>query len=223
MSPSTEQPAAPRRKGLTRQQVVTAAVAMADAQGLPGLSMRRLARELGVEAMSLYHHVADKEALLDAMVDLVFAEIDVPEGDWRRSMRQRAIAARAALRRHPWALGLLESRSQPGPATLRHHDAVIGVLRRAGFTIAQAASAFSLLDSYVYGFVLQETALPFGDDAVELRALGDAILAEVPATEYPYFVEMIVDHALQPGYAYAQEFDVGLDLILDGLERGLQG
>jgi AcrR family transcriptional regulator len=208
---------------VTRERLVTTAVAIADADGIQHLSMRKLAQELGVEAMSLYHHVANKEALLDAMVDSVFAEIEVPTRRvrWRNAMRRRAICARDAMLRHHWALGLMESRSQPGPHTLRHHDAVIGVLRRAGFTVAQAASAFSLLDSYVYGFVLQESALPFGESAEKLHAMGDAMLAQMPANEFPYFIEMISDHALRPGYSYGREFLVGLDLILAGLQREL--
>ena len=125
--------------------------------------MRKLAQELGVEAMSLYHHVANKDDILDGIVDVVFSEIDLPTNDidWRAAMRQRAISARQALRRHPWATGLMESRSTPGPATLRHHDAVLGILRNAGFSIELAAHAFSVLDSYVYGFALQESSLPF--------------------------------------------------------------
>jgi Tetracyclin repressor-like, C-terminal domain len=133
-------------------------------------------------------------------------------------MRQRAISARDALTRHPWAVGLLESRANPGPATLRHHDAVIGTLWQAGFSIALAAHAFSVIDSYVYGFALQALNLPF-DTSEELENLAAAMLRELPADQYPHLTEMIAGHALQPGYSYANEFDYGLDLILDGLER----
>ena len=155
--------AATPRLPLTRQRVLHAAVALADRDGVGSLSMRKLAQELGVEAMSLYHHVANKDDILDGIVDVVFSEIDLPTNDidWRAAMRQRAISARQALRRHPWATGLMESRSTPGPATLRHHDAVLGILRNAGFSIELAAHAFSVLDSYVYGFALQESSLPF--------------------------------------------------------------
>jgi AcrR family transcriptional regulator len=182
--------------------------------------MRKLAETLGVEAMSLYYYVADKDEILDGMVDLVFGEIDLPsrEADWKAAMRQRAISARDALTRHPWAIGVMESRANPGPATLRHHDAVIGNLRQAGFTIAQAAHAFSVIDSYVYGFALQTLNLPF-DTSEELEDLAEAMLRQMPADQYPHLTEMIVDHALQPGYSYANEFEYGLDLILDGLER----
>jgi AcrR family transcriptional regulator len=183
--------------------------------------MRRLAQELGVEAMSLYHHVAGKDAILDAIVDAVFSEIAVPSGagDWKSAMRERAISARQALLRHPWATGLMESRSTPGPATLRHHDAVLGILRGAGFSLEMAAHAFSVLDSYIYGFALQETSLPF-ETSAELEAVGTSMLDGL-AGEYPHLTEMLVDHALQAGYAYGDEYLYGLDLILDGLERAI--
>jgi AcrR family transcriptional regulator len=182
--------------------------------------MRKLAQELGVEAMSLYHHVANKDDILDGIVDVVFSEIDLPSGEagWKVAMRKRAISARDALRRHPWATGLMESRSTPGPATLRHHDAVLGVLRTAGFSIELAAHAYSLLDSYIYGFALQETSLPF-ETSEELAAVAEAILGNLSADEYPHLTEIAVEHALQPGYDYGNEFVFGLDLILDGLEK----
>jgi AcrR family transcriptional regulator len=204
---------------LDRTQVLRAAVALADAEGVAALTMRKLAETLGVEAMSLYHHVANKDGILDGMVDLVFAEIEVPaEGGWKSAMRRRARSARAALSRHAWAIGLMESRRNPGPATLRHHDAVIGCLRSDGFTIGQAAHAFSLLDSYVYGFAMQEQNLPFRT-AEELRRMADELLPQLPADQFPHMTEMILKHALKPGYAYAHEFEFGLELILDGLER----
>jgi AcrR family transcriptional regulator len=219
MTTRTEEGAEPRTP-LTRQRVVRAAVALADRDGVGSLSMRRLAQELGVEAMSLYHHVANKDDILDGIVDAVFGEIELPSGDagWRSAMRRRAISVREALRRHPWATGLMESRSRPGPATLRHHDAVLGVLRRAGFSIELAAHAFSVLDSYIYGFALQESNLPF-QNTEELAAVADTIFANLPADQYPYFTEIAVEHALQPGYDYGNEYLFGLDLILDGLER----
>ena len=170
--------------------------------------------------MSLYHHVANKDEVLDGMVDVVFSEIDLPpdSAGWNSAMRDRAKSARAALMRHPWAIGLMESRTEPGPATLRHHDAVIGCLRRAGFSIEMAAHAFSVLDSYIYGFVLQEINLPFSTTE-ETHELTKAILQQFPAGDYPHLVEMAAEHLLQPGYAYANEFDFGLDLILEGLQR----
>jgi AcrR family transcriptional regulator len=207
---------------LTKERVLRTAVLVADEGGVASLTMRRLAQRLGVEAMSLYHHVANKNEILNGMVDVVFSEIDLPpsEAGWKTCMRRRAISARDVLSRHPWAVGLMESRANPGPATLRHHDAVIGILRQAGFSVVLAAHAFSALDSYIYGFALQELNLP-GNAANELGEVTEAILEQMPAEAYPYLAEMAVEHILKPGYAYANEFEFGLDLILDGLERSL--
>jgi len=132
------------------------------AQHIGGLTIRSLAEKLGVKPMSLYHYVANKDEILDAIVDRVYGEIELPlpGSDWQAEMRRRAISARQVLRRHPWAIQLLQSRTNPGPATLRHHDAVIGALRGAGFRVRMTAHAFALIDSYVYGFALSEAALP---------------------------------------------------------------
>jgi AcrR family transcriptional regulator len=215
--PGTETRTRPR---LSRDRVLRAAIGLADAGGIESLTMRRLGEELGVEAMSLYRHVANKVDLLDGMIDGVFAEIDLPSArtDWTTAMRQRAISVRAVMSRHPWATGLMESRTTPGPATLRHHDAVIGTLRGAGFSIALAAHAFSALDSYIYGFALQEASLPF-DTAEETTELAQAILARMSPDAYPHLTEMATEHVLQPGYDYGDEFEFGLDLILDGLQQ----
>jgi len=217
---SPAQPKPVIRSPLSRGRVLRAAVAFADAKGIGSLSMRKLGEVLGVEAMSLYNHVANKSELLDGMVDLVFGEIDLPggESDWRSAMRQRAISARTVLSRHRWAIGLMESRTTPGPATLRHHDAVIGSLRGGGFSVEMAAHAFSVLDSYIYGFALQEANLPF-DTGEETAELAQAIMAQFPAGEYPHFTELTVEHVLKPGYDYGDEYAFGLDLILDGLEH----
>lgn len=182
--------------------------------------MRNVGKELGVEAMSLYHHVAGKEELLDLVVDWLFAGIELPAPDapWRPAMRSRAESARARLGAHPWAIGLIESRSSPGPALLRHHDAVLGSLRRGGFSVADAAHAFSVIDAFVYGFVLTETSLPF-DGSAGLEDVATGIVAVMPPDEYPHLTELIVEHALQPGYDYRQEFGFGLELVLDGLQR----
>jgi AcrR family transcriptional regulator len=199
---------------------LVAAVALADASGIESMTMRKLGEQLGVEAMSLYKHVANKDALLDGMIDSVFAEVYLPSGgpDWKSHMRQRAVSMRQVMARHPWAIGLMESRSAPGPATLRHHDAVIGALRTAGFSIALAAHAFSALDSYIYGFAMQEKALPF-DTAEQTAEMAQLFLAHFPADEYPYLAELTTQHVLQPGYDYGDEYAFGLDLILDGLEK----
>jgi AcrR family transcriptional regulator len=209
------------RRSLTRDRVLLGGVAFADDKGIASLSMRKLGEALGVEAMSLYHHVANKDALLDGMVDLVFGEIDLPAGgaDWKTAMRARAKSARQALRRHSWAIALMSTRTSPGPATLRHHNAVIGSLRAAGFTVEMTAHAFSALDSYIYGFALQEATLPLGDTEEETVEVAQTMLAQVPADEYPYLTEFTTEHILQPGYDYGDEFEFGLDLILDGLEK----
>jgi AcrR family transcriptional regulator len=219
MVPPTK-PAAEPRVPLSRERVLRAAVALADDSGLESLTMRKLGEVVGVEAMSLYNHVANKGDLLDGMVDLVFSVIHLPSAgvDWKTAMRQRAISAREVLSRHPWGIGLMESRSTPGPATLRHHDAVLGSLRRGGFSIEMAAHAFSALDSYIYGFALQEASLPF-ETAEETAEVAQMILEQLPADEYPYLAELTIEHVLQPGYDYGDEFEFGLDLILDGLER----
>jgi AcrR family transcriptional regulator len=200
--------------------VLRAAVDLADASGIEGLTMRKLGEAVGVEAMSLYNHVANKVDLFDGMVDLVFGEVDLPSGeaDWKTAMRERAISARQVLSRHPWATGLMSSRTSPGPATLRHHDAVLGSLREAGFSVAMAAHAFSAIDSYTYGFVLQETSLPF-DSAEQSAEVAQTIVSHFTPGQYPHLTEMAVEHVLQPGYDYGDEYEYGLDLVLDGLER----
>jgi AcrR family transcriptional regulator len=208
------------RTPLNRQRVLLAAVAFADEHGLGSLSMRKLGEALGVEAMSLYNHVANKDELLDCMIDLVFSEIRLPSGgpEWKTAMRERAISARQVLSRRRWAIALMGSRSSPGAATLRHHEAVIRCLRDAGFSIEMAAHAFSILDSYVYGFALQEASLPFRT-AEETDDVAQAILEQMPADEYPHLIELTVEHLLQPGYDHGDEYEFGLDLILDSLER----
>lgn len=214
-----------RERGtLTRDAVLRAAVELADAEGIAALSMRSLARRLGVEAMSLYHHVRDKEDILDGMVDIVFAEIHRPRvgAAWADELRRRSVSARTVLLRHRWAVGLMDSRHSPGPETLRHHDAVIGCLRAGGFSLPLTAHAFALLDAHLYGFLVQEVSLPFEGEA-DLGELAQGILGGLDAQELPHFVELAHEHALQPGYAFGDEFGFGLDLILDGLERRRSG
>jgi AcrR family transcriptional regulator len=207
------------RTPLSRERVLRAAMALADSGGIESLTMRRLGNELSVEAMSLYNHVADKNDILDGIADLVFSEIVVPSGRtcWKTEMRLRAVSARDALSRHPWASSLMLSRTTPGPATLRHHDAVIGCLRGAGFTVGMAARAFSVMDSYIYGFAQQQQNLTYST-AQESAEVAHRILRRLPADEYPHLAEMIIEHALKPGYDYAEEFEFGLGLILDGLD-----
>lgn len=211
---------------LSRERVLAAAIALADESGLESLSMRKLGQALGVEAMSLYNHVANKDEILDGIVDVVVGEIEVPPpgADWTVAARRRALSARETLARHPWATGLMESRVNPGPATLRYFDAVLGSFREAGFSVEMAAHAFSVLDAYIYGFALQELSLPF-DTAEEGAEVAEALIESLPVDDYPHLAEMIVDHAVQPGYDYANEFEFGLELILNGLEaqRGPAG
>ena len=211
-----------KRAPLGRERVLRGAVAVADAGGIGALTMRSLARELGVKPMSLYYYVAGKEEILDCIVDLVFGEIDLPSpgGDWQAQMRRRAVSARRALRRHPWAIGLMESRANPGPATLRHHDATLATLREAGFSVAMTAHAYALLDSYIYGFALQEAALPFNPETV--TEATEAIMQKF-AGEYPHLAEMAAEHVLRPGYDFGDEFEVGLTVILDALTRSIPG
>lgn len=210
----------PGRTRLSTERVLRAALAIADAGGLSRLTIRLLAEELGAKPMSVYYYVSSKDELLDLLVDVVFAEVELPdpEGEWREQMRRRAHSMRARLKQHPWAIGLLESRTSPGPATLRHHDAVLACLRHAGFTLQLTAHAYALIDSYVYGFALQEASLPFeGPESV--REVAGPIMQLMASGAYPSMVEMVTDYYLQPGYDFADEFDFGLDLILDGLER----
>ena len=208
------------RKPLSREHVLRQAVALADELGIEALSMRKLGEKLGVEAMSLYKYVANKDDLVGAMVDSVFTEIDLmtEERNWRAAMRGRAISVRAALKRHPWAVPLMHSRSEPGPSTLAHHDALIGILRDAGFSVVLTAHALSVVDAYVYGFAMQEKALPFDTEERSVEIIGQ-ILASMPADEWPHLVEFSREHVLKPGYNYGLEFEWGLDLVLDGIER----
>jgi AcrR family transcriptional regulator len=202
--------------------VLRAGLALADEGGFESLTMRKLAKQLGVEAMSLYNHVAKKEDLLDGMVDLVFGEIDPPSPDaeWKAAMRARAVSTRAALRRHRWAIGLMEGRTSHGPANLRLHDAVLGCLRGAGFSLEMTVHAYSVQDAYIYGFALQErdmsseTSEDFAAQAQRQMVEYQAVLAA-----YPHLVEVVGGFVAKAGYDYDSEFLFGLDLILDGLER----
>ncbi len=209
-----------RRLPLSRERVLRTAIKLADQGGLESLSMRKLGQELGVEAMALYYHFANKDEVLDGIVDLVFSEIDLPstDVDWKTAMRQRALSLRDVLARHRWAIGMMESRRQPGPANLRHHDAVIGNLRAAGFDMEMVAHAYSLLDGYIYGFALTKMNLPFGrgDDVAEM---AQDMLEPFPLDEFPNLVAFITEHAMQPGYDFGNEFEYGLEVILEGLER----
>jgi AcrR family transcriptional regulator len=210
------------RAPVNRDRALERALVVADAEGLEAVTMRRLARELGVEAASLYHHVKGKDEILDGLVDAVSAEIELPspaEG-WRPAIQQRAHNTRVVLLRHPWAVALMASRTTPGPATLRLLEAGIRCFREGGFSVQTAAHAISAIDSFVHGFVLQEVNLPFRDES-ELAAMTGAIMEEFPTADFPYLFELTVEHVLQPGYHYGNEFDVGLEVVLDGVATRL--
>ncbi len=208
-----------QRAPLSRDRAIAVAIRLADEGGIDSLTMRKLAKELQVEAMSLYYHVPNKDDILDGMVDSVFSQIGLPAADtpWKKGMRDRAHSARNVLNLHPWAVSLMDSRTSPGPGTLAHHNAVLGCLREGGFSVAMAAHAFSLLDAYIFGFVLQDTNLPF-ESPEELQALADSIMETFPVEAFPHMYELTIEHVLKPGYNYGDEFDYGLELILDGLE-----
>jgi AcrR family transcriptional regulator len=219
---SRPEPAIDPRPRLSRERVLQAALALAARDGIESLTMRKLADELGVGAMSLYYHVPNKEQLLDGMVDIVFSEIEPPstDVDWKTAMRNRALSTRDALRRHPWAIGLMEGRTNHGPANLRIHDAVLGCLRAAGFSLEMTVHAYSVQDAYIYGFALQEqdmsseTADDFAAEAQRQMREYEAMLAD-----FPHLVEVVGGYVAESGYDYDTEFVFGLDLILDGLDR----
>jgi AcrR family transcriptional regulator len=211
-----------KRAPLSRDRVLRAAISLADEHGPGEMSMRRIAKELGVEAMSLYNHVAHKGDLLDGMIDIVFGEIDSPSagGDWKAELRKRALSTRAALRRHPWAVGEMEGRSDHGPSNLRIHDAVLGCLRAAGFSLEMTVHAYSVQDAYIYGFALQETDMT-PETAEDFAAVAQQQMVDYAASlaDYPNLVEVVGGYVAKAGYDYDTEFLFGLNVILDGLER----
>lgn len=207
---------------LSRDKVMRRAMELADRDGIASLSIRSLAQALGTRPMTLYYYVANKDQILDSLVDLVFDEIQTPEAgaEWKEQMRCRAHSAREVLGRHPWAVGLLESRKAPGPATLKHHEATLATLRTAGFSVRQTARAYSLLDSYIYGFALQEAALPIATNE-HMADVAGPIVERFATGEYPHMVEIATEVVMQPGYDYGNEFAYGLELILNALEPTL--
>ena len=210
------------RVPLSRDRVLAGAIKVADAGGIGALTIRSLAQELGVKPMSVYHYVTNKDEIIDSIVDLVYSEIDlpVPGGDWRTEMRRRANSARRVLAGHPWATALLQSRLNPGPATLRHHNAFIATLRTAGFSVGLTAHAFALIDSYVFGFALSENALPIhGTDSVADTAAS--MMQFFDAEAYPSLLEFTMEHIMRPDYDFGAEFPYGLTVILDALAESL--
>lgn len=216
-----ETPARDRDEPLTRERVLTGAVDLADRIGVDPLTIRKLADHLGTKPMTLYHHVPNKAAILDGMVDLVFAEIDLPSRElpWREALRRRCVSARRVLRRHPWAVPLMESRTSPGPATLEHHDAVLGCLMEGGLPTPVVAHAYAVVDAFVYGFAVQEASLPAGGATEEFAEVAQDVASALPPDAYPHLARFTAEHVLQPGYDFGDSFDVGLDLVLDGIER----
>jgi AcrR family transcriptional regulator len=208
-----------QRPHLTPERVLAGAIELADDIGIEDFTIRKLAAWLEVKPMTIYHHVPSKEEILDGMVDIVFSEIELPAGDvdWQTAIGDRCRSAREVLGRHPWAPPLMESRSDPGLATLRHHDAVLGCFRRGGFSLELTAHAYAIVDSYVYGFALEEANLP-GEGGVEMTEVA-ADMVEQGLADYPNLAEFTIQHVLKPGYRFGDSFEFGLDLIIDGLAR----
>lgn len=206
---------------LDRERVLVGAVELADEIGVEPLTIRRLAEALGSKPMTLYSHVANKDDILDGMVDVVFGEIDLPPTDlpWRPALRHRCVSAREVLRRHPWAVPLMESRTSPGARTLRHHDAVLGCLMNGGLPTSAVAHAYAIVDAFVYGFAVQEASLPGGGTGDDLDAMAGELAAQLPVDEFPHLAAFTAEHVMQPGYDFGASFEVGLDLVLDGIER----
>ena len=217
--PRRRDPNRPKRERLTRERVLRAALVLADERGIDALSMRELGRHLGVDAMSLYNHIDNKDDLLNGIVDLVVGEIHLPpgDGDWSQAMRTRALSAQAAFTRHPWASQLLDSRTSSGPERLRYFDWVIGTLRRAGFSVDVSLHAYSALDSYVYGFARQQANLSSGEPGSPETAAQ--LLSEIPTDQFPHLTEVITHYIHHGGYDPDADFDFGLTLILDSLAR----
>lgn len=209
---------APRAK-LSKERIVDAAMELADRRGVEALTIRALAAELDSKPMTLYTHVDGKETLLDLMVERVFSEIDLPPEslEWREAIQARCRSARTVLVRHPWAVPLLESRRSPGPELLRHHEAMLATLERGGLPLPLMAHGYAILDSFVYGFAIEEANLPdLGGDGLS-EAAADIAQAFMTG-EYPQLTRLAMEHVARPDYSFGASFDVGLDMILDGLE-----
>lgn len=220
VTPSKEGKGKPARKSLTQALIVEGAVRLADEIGVDALTIRKLATALTVKPMTIYHYVPNKESIIDGMVDKVFSEIDLPpaDADWKSAIRKRSASARTVLGKHPWAVPLMESRRAPGPATLQHHDAVLGCLRNGGLSVEMTAHAYAVIDAFIYGFAIQEASLP-ATTGEEMADLTDAIVETLPVDKYPHLMELTTEHILQPGYDFGNEFEFGLNLILEGLDR----
>lgn len=206
---------------LSRERVLQAALRLADEGGLEALSMRKLAEELGVKAMSLYNHVTNKDDVIDGIVDRVVSEIEVPcpDTDWKTAMRQRALSAHTVLLRHPWSAIALMSRINVGPAMLRYVDATLGCLYEAGFSLEMADHAWNAMDSHIYGYTLQELNFPI--EASAYSETADSFMNHIPEAQYPYIHRLSL-RVVSRDYDGLHDFEFGLNFILDGLERLLQ-
>lgn len=214
----------PGRGSLSRERVIAGAVELADEIGIDPLTIRKLSDHLHTKPMTIYHYIDGKEAIIDGMIGFVFAEIRRPPLDlhWKDAIRVRAESARQVLRRHWWAPPLMESRLNPVPDILGHHEAVLECWFRAGFSLAMIAHAGAVLDAFIYGFALQESSLPFGDDEGDLSDAADLIVSPLSPDEYPYMVRFAAEYVMQPEYDFGRSFEFGLQLILDGLERAAE-
>jgi AcrR family transcriptional regulator len=215
--PQTPSPESTAQLPLSRERILQVALQKADAEGIEALSMRKLAQELGVKAMSLYNHVANKDDMVDGMVDLVVGEIELPrlDMDWKTAMRQRAISAHTVLLRHPWATLALMSRVNVGPDMLRYVDATLACLVEAGFSYPMADYAWNALDSHIYGFTLQALNFPF--EAEEYAAAAKDYVAMIPPEKYPY-LNQLTHQVIEGRHDGLHDFEFGLNLLLDGLE-----
>ncbi len=219
MSTPTDHAASEARVPLSRDRVLRAAVELADEGGLESLSMRRLAQQLGVEAMSLYHHVRNKRDLLSGMLEMVYSEILPPstEGDWQSAIRRSAISFHGVLLRHRWACSLLMSSQDASPSRLRYMDSILGRLRGAGFSADLTHHAYHALDSHIVGFTLW--LLPFLAIAERQPDYAERFMEELPLGELPHLAEHVGVHLAPERTGDITEFEFGLDLILEGLER----
>lgn len=204
---------------LSMERVLRAAITLADHGGIESLTMRKLAHELGVGPMSLYYYVANKDDLLNAILDRVMSEIELPSPgiEWKEAIRKAALSANTVLLRHRWALGLVMSPARLGPARMRFMDSLLRCLREAGFTADQTHHAYHALDGHIIGFTLWQVSIPIRKE--ELADVGATVLQKLPADEYPDLVEHVKQHLNESSHGGKSEFEFGLDLILDGIER----
>ena len=209
------------RASLDRDRIIDGAVELADEIGLDPLTIRRLAEHLGARPMSLYHYVSNKDDIVDGMVGRVFDEVERPdpEAPWKEAVESRARSLRAALRRHPWAIPIMESRRTPGLDILEHHEAMLATWLRTGFPLQIVAHGLAVVDAFVYGFALQEAALPFGENDGDLTEASEQIIAPLSPEQHPALTRLTAEHVMQPGYSFGDSFEVGLGFMLDGVER----